>query len=309
MKRIGIIISLLTFLTNSILLCQVHEDKRWCVLNCDPNIHIENTDLIYKSIHDDAVKDQLKSFKEKAFPLRFVHIGTQPLASKEEMKKNLDQVVLGLNQSFSVARFKFYIEEIEFLESSLALEDLSRNEFNKYDEFSKENDKPNIITVYILNPQDAFCKVTDVSISCSKIGGFSYILSNRTSNIVLSSFDLRDIKIVTHEFGHFFGLYHTFEKHLFGEDNFETNDCYTVGDRICDTPPDPGAIFEAHVNYTACEMFGYKNMKGKEYKPLVENYMSYYKPCYLKEYSFSDEQVMVMQLASGLEIRNKFSRK
>ena len=38
--------------------------------------------------------------------------------------------------------------------------------------------------------------------------------------------------VITHEIGHFLGLYHTFEG------NCTNNDCTNDGDRVCDTPPD-----------------------------------------------------------------------
>ena len=124
----------------------------------------------------------------------------------------------------------------------------------------------------------------------------------------MSKFDLRDSKIVAHEFGHFFGLYHTFEESLFGKDSFDPDQCATTGDLICDTAPDPGSIFEVYVNYTACEMIGLKDLSGNEYLPIIENYMSYYKPCYLTEYSFTEQQEMVMKMSSQLPIRKKLSR-
>ena len=312
MNLLSKILLILLVLPNSILISQhlvdIEENKSWCRLNCDPSIHTQNTELVYKFIQLDSVKQELKSFKQKKFPLRFVHVGPKPFATENNSRKILDEVVHELNQSFAEVKFHFHIEDIEFLESELTLEDLSNNRYDLYDSFSSENDKSDIITVYILNHKNAFCKVSDTSISCAKTGGFSYILSDRANNVVLSHFDLRDPKIVAHEFGHFFGLYHTFEEQLFGKDAFESEDCYIVGDRICDTPPDPGSVFEVHVNYTRCEMFGFENTDGHEYKPLIENYMSYYKPCYLKKFSFSSEQVMIMQLASQLNIRNKLNR-
>jgi len=185
---------------------------------------------------------------------------------------------------------------------------LARNENLIYDHFSTAFDKEDVITVYLMNHAKEFCTVTPTSISCSKTGGFSYILSERTNNLVLSNFDYLDSKIVAHEFGHFFGLYHTFERNLFGSDMFLNQDCYLVGDRLCDTPPDPGSVFEVHVNYTKCEMIGFKDDNNKDYKPLINNYMSYYKPCYLEPYAFTAEQVLVMQLASQTELRKKFTR-
>jgi len=41
-----------------------------------------------------------------------------------------------------------------------------------------------------------------------------------------------DSKIAVHEFGHYFGLYHTFEGGCIN------NNCLIDGDRVCDTPPD-----------------------------------------------------------------------
>ena len=124
----------------------------------------------------------------------------------------------------------------------------------------------------------------------------------------MSRFDLSDLKVFAHEMGHFWGLYHTFEETLYGKDDFKNENCDLVGDRICDTPPDPGVIYESYVNYTTCELIDLKNEEGFEYKPLIENYMSYYKPCYLKKFSFTPNQIRVMKVAATLPLRSKFLR-
>ena len=113
---------------------------------------------------------------------------------------------------------------------------------------------------------------------------------------------------MAHEFGHFFGLYHTFEDRLFGKDTFNPETCNTTGDLVCDTPPDPGTVFEIYVNYSSCEMNGLTDLNGNEYQPILQNYMSYYKPCYLKENIFTGQQVKIMKLASRLDIRKRLSR-
>ena len=285
---------------------QVEENKKWCRINCDASIHKENAELIYKFIQLDSIKDKLMSFQTKKFPIRFVYVNPK---SDSVNTKEVTQAVAGLNNSFAKANFEFYIDEIGKLDQNLCIEDLSHNSDNIYDTFSGINDKPDVLTIYVMEYRDEFCDVTPTSISCAKVGGFSYILSDRTNNIVLSRFDLLDDKIVAHEMGHFFGLYHTFEQQLFGKDVFNSDDCYLVGDRLCDTPPDPGTVFEVYVNYTKCGMVGLESEKGHTYSPIIENYMSYYKPCYLKEYSFSDEQVMIMQLSSELPFRENLSRK
>jgi len=177
-----------------------------------------------------------------------------------------------------------------------------------YDKFSVENDIENLLSIYVIDHNHEFCQIINNSISCGRTGGFSYILSEKTSNVVVSRFDLEDVKVVAHEIGHFFGLFHTFEEHLFGKDSFVNNDCRMVGDRICDTPPDPGTLYEVYVNYSKCEMIGLSDNAGNEYKPMLENVMSYYKPCYLTPFKFSEQQVQLMQLAADLEIRKKYFR-
>lgn len=65
-------------------------------------------------------------------------------------------------------------------------------------------------------------------------------------------------RTVTHEVGHYLGLYHTF--HLTNSCGPETN-CNTQGDRVCDTPP---TVLSANCNSPACS--------GTQ---MVENYMDY----------------------------------
>lgn len=303
-----LILLFLLLLSSIIMSAQVHESKNWCRINCDPNINTENAELVYKFIQLDSVQNALRVFKPKRFPVRFVYVSSVHKTLPSTTKSEIDEVIRNLNNSYQKANFKFYLENIELLNSELKLEDLSDNVANIYNEFSHTNDKEDVITIYVMEYKSDFCTATDRSISCSKVGGFSYILSDLTNNIVLSEFDLREPRIVAHEFGHFFGLYHTFEQALFGKDEFSNEDCYVVGDRLCDTPPDPGTVYEVHVNYSRCEMVGLDGNDGNSYHPKIDNYMSYYKPCYLKPYNFTAEQVMIMQLSSELPLRTKFSR-
>jgi hypothetical protein len=295
----------------SILLlnAQVHEDKNWCIVNCDPSIHRENADLIYSKVENDSLIQEVLKSKKPKFPLRFAFVKEYVFEPNEETTSSINQVVKDLNHSYRHAHFEFYLDTIEVISSELKLEDLSQNRFEIYDGFSENHDKEDQITVYILDHKKDFCTITERGgLSCSRVGGFSYILSTLTNNIVLSLFDLTNSKVVAHEFGHFFGLYHTFERDLFGHESKELNDCNAKGDLICDTPLDPGTIYEIYVNYTSCEMLGLTDTDGNSFDPLIENYMSYYKPCYLKEFSFTDQQLIVMNFASQLSLRKVLSR-
>jgi len=254
----------------------------------------------------EATKNETVLFEDKLrFPVRIGIIQEDTLAENIPQYR-IQRTIDFLNRGFRKANIEFYITRTEVINSSLKLEDLTGEYYKSYNDFSEIHDLKDTISLFIFNYRDEFCTVEENSISCGRTGGFSYILSERTNNIVLSRFDLEDYKILAHEFGHFFGLYHTFEENQFGKDNFSLDDCAMIGDGICDTPPDPGTLFEVYVNYSTCEMTGLYDENGQEYKPLIDNFMSYYKPCYLREYSFSKQQLQLIRAAALSSIRSNF---
>jgi len=292
----------------TLLFSQVEETKSWCNLTCEYTAEDQqNAELIHLRWQNDSIRESISQSGIMRFPIRFALV-QKDSASVSVQEIELRRVIDNLNKAFMPVGFVFYLSQIDLILADLSIEELSANSFNIYDSFSQKNDKTDMITVYILNHAEDFCIEKDNRISCGRTGGFAYILSDRSNNVVLSQFDLTDPKIVAHEIGHFFGLFHTFEEHVFGKDIFDETDCHLKGDRICDTPPDPGTFYEIYVNYSTCEMNGFKDENGNEYKPLLDNYMSYYKPCYLKEYSFTPEQVLKMKLAGQLEIRERLAR-
>ena len=285
---------------------QVLETKNWCLSRCDiVGDELENSELLHLKMKNDSILYSAKTDSIKRIPLR-IGIIQQESEEVEISELVVRRAVENLNNSFSDANFFFYIARTDVILSDLMLEDLSQNSYAPYNKFSDRYDEQGMISIYIFDHGKEFCESTEVSVSCGRTGGFSYILSNRTNNIVMSRFDIQDIKVFAHEMGHFWGLYHTFEEAQFGVDDFDNDKCHLVGDRICDTPPDPGTIFEVYVNYTTCELLNLQNDDGYDYKPMIENYMSYYKPCYLKEFKFTPGQIEVMQVAAALPMRSKF---
>ena len=215
-----------------------------------------------------------------------------------------------LNDAFSAANIEFYIAQIDVISSDLRIGDLQVGAYDIYDQFSKQYDLDDMISVYLFDYDDQLCKESGGGVSCGRTGGFSYILSNRTSNIVLSKFDLEDHKVVVHEFGHFFGLYHTFERDQFGKEAVTGENCANSGDMICDTPSDPGPVYEVYVNYSKCRMVGYTDTDTNlNYAPLINNYMSYYKPCFMKQYTFTPMQLEVIRAAAESQLRMRFQER
>ncbi len=89
--------------------------------------------------------------------------------------------------------------------------------------------------------------------------------------IVIKKSSVSSPKVIPHEMGHFFGLYHTFETSL-GLENINGSNCASAGDLVCDTPADPGGL-----NGANCQPNPYQqDAGGNWYVPQIGNTMSYY---------------------------------
>ena len=77
----------------------------------------------------------------------------------------------------------------------------------------------------------------------------------------------RLLSFLAHEIAHYFFVYHTYEKELFGKElvNRDPSNCEQRGDKICDTPADPrGGVF-----LVSCDSCAYV---GDEVDPLGQPY-------------------------------------
>jgi len=70
-----------------------------------------------------------------------------------------------------------------------------------------------------------------------------------------------------HEVGHYFDLFHTHET-AYGRECVDGSNCTTAGDRLCDTPADPG--LGAHNVNDACQYIGHEldPCHGDPYSPI-----------------------------------------
>ena len=303
-------LTLLLFIAFIFSFCKTtsHPDT-WCQSECNAaGDEKKNTELIEKIRENIDPNDESFGNEILTFPLR-VGIVTdiiEPIYADQGLIENTIDI---LNEGFAKAFIKFELAKIDTIYSSLLISDLSKESYQPYRQFSNEHDLPDMITLFLFDYDKNLCTKNGNSISCSRSGGFSYVLSSLTNNLVLSKFELGDHKIIVHEFGHFFGLYHTFENFQFGKEKADGSNCDIAGDRLCDTPADPGNIYEVHVNYSLCEMVGNTDPEtGMEYKPMINNYMAYYRPCYLKKYEFTPMQLAFIYTSSRSELRKKFAR-
>ena len=183
MKVFSIVILVLY---TSILFCQSHGENNWCSINCDPSIHTKNKHLVYGTEIDQSIVDRLNQEPTLRFPLRFVYVDAVQTGIDLKRRNEINETINNLNVEFKSTNFQFYQEKIESITSELKLEDLAGNEENIYDRFSKAHDAEDMITIFILDHKDEFCRISSRGISCSRTGGFSYILSERTNNVVMS---------------------------------------------------------------------------------------------------------------------------
>mgnify|MGYP000324305355 CR=1 FL=1 len=257
----------------------------------------------FKKLLPDANSILKKERWLAVFPVR-VGVIIRPEAPNYIDEKRIHHSIEILNRAFVGADIQFKVVQIDTLSSEHTIENLKENGWQNYLDFS-DNDLKDTINLYVFDNEAKLCEEDGTSISCGRTGGFSYTLSSFTNNIVLTKFELGDQKVIVHEFGHFFGLHHTFDKQ-YGETTADNYFCEQTGDKICDTPADPGTAYEVYVNYTRCEMEGFFDEGGKEYHPMINNFMSYYKPCYMKPYRFSDGQYDVIYNAAKSRIRKDF---
>lgn len=83
---------------------------------------------------------------------------------------------------------------------------------------------------------------------------------------------------LSHEMGHFFGLYHTFETDN-GMETVNGANCQAAGDLVCDTPADNDGIIDGD----ACKYEDpATDLNGDPYTPYLSNIMSYYGECRCK---------------------------
>lgn len=307
MKSLSVLLLFILCLFNSTLFAQQKKDKPWCLSKCDlAGDEKQNSLALYQ--YRDSMTGAINRAEMIRFPLR-IGVVINPDDPKPVSDSVLHLTLDILNEAFRPARIHFDLERIDVLESPYKIEDLSDDLYAPYSAFSAEHDLEHTISLYLFDYEEQLCQNDGVSISCGRRGGFSYVLSNITNNVVLSKFDLEDHKIIVHEFGHFFGLYHTFETHQFGKELPTGENCEMTGDRICDTPADPGALYEVYVNYSKCAMIGNEESSSKtDYHPMINNYMAYYKPCYLRKYRFSPIQLKTIYASATMPIRVHFSR-
>jgi Pregnancy-associated plasma protein-A len=206
-------------------------------------------------------KQPLKSKKRIVFQVKvhFISPNEEASLTKNEVKT----AFATMNQTFLAANIQFrWDESIDIIKQNILVDNIYQDG-DLEDKICIDTFEKSQINLYILaNYKD--------------IVGYTHYPILNINRIFMSRSKLQDASLI-HEFGHFFGLLHTFENALSAAENVNDRNCSTNGDKICDTPADP---FGASFLEDECKLFGeYHDAFDKTFQPDLANFMSYYGRC------------------------------
>ena len=201
-------------------------------------------DIIYGSGNRSPMPDDDQAI---VFPLRIVSV-VNPIIPINIYRPDLDDAVAELNNAFKSSMIQFTLQEVEEVRLAANIEDITKNGYRQYSDFSLEHDRSDRVTIYLFDDNADYCKRDGEMLSCRRTHGFSFILNETYLNLVLTKQDLINKKVFAHKMGHFFGLHHTF-RDADGKENVTQQDCRNTGNLLCSTPADPGDT------YAVCGLF------------------------------------------------------
>lgn len=212
-----------------------------------------------------AYRNALANLKKLpvSLPIR-IHIIRQSNGSGGISYNNLPNQISISNSQYSGANFSlFECASFENIDNS----SLYSFDYGVDDALLSSYNTPNVINIYytntIITPQG----------SVGGIGLFPWYPNPQDHYIIIAAGNHQDGTSLSHELGHFLGIYHTHEIAM-GVEYVNGSNCSVAGDLICDTPADPNLQFctNSSCQYTCPNL---TDPLGDFYSPLTDNIMSY----------------------------------
>ncbi|MBK8808487.1 MAG: hypothetical protein IPO21_18385 [Bacteroidales bacterium] len=224
-------------------------------------------------------------------------INGDTLMSESAIRQNID----GVNRLFAPTGFTFKVCNFNYFHG-IAYDTVSHYPKNENaEELMRKNYAPNTINIYFSNnlqssggdlvgglapmPYDDIKNNPDTRGEKKQQDDWVKIAAGYRNNPLLA-------KVIAHELGHYFGLFHPHEEGAFGSEYAEDRSlCASTGDLICDTPAEPTLtdLVESCLYIGNLEpSTALRDPAGKVYMPSVTNIMSY-SPDECK-YGFSEQQ-------------------
>jgi hypothetical protein len=224
---------------------------------------------------------------------------------------DLNKALTGLNKSFLNAGIEFYWAAMP--------QYADNDDFYSFGSQSPDSDTEAGLRALFKPANDAI-NIYYINTINGSTSAYSYFpLNNAAGNMtVISHKYASSHKLLSHELGHYFSLYHTHQGTELGNTHpnaenvarvGERANCSTTGDLLCDTPADPKAVWNyggQGVNVSNnCTYIGIaEDIYGERYKPSSENIMSYF-PLICKGHYFTNEQSK--RIAQALVVRKTFT--
>lgn len=194
------------------------------------------------------------------------HIVLDSLDQPAMTLTQLDNAINVLNEDFLPICLSFQVCKIEYIKNY------------KYDRFHDTNEGGEAKAIYNVPRMINIFFVIDIQdptvAGGGPAGGFAPMPPTQDSSdyiVIKKGSSLTGGKTMSHEMGHYFGLFHTWETSMGVETNNGSN-CTTAGDLLCDTPPDAFPI-----NFNGCSYSDNQTDPNGEFlTPIVGNIMSYH---------------------------------
>lgn len=196
----------------------------------------------------------------------------------------LSEAINKANEHYQNADIQFYLyESIHYINNSIYY-NLRKDDDNI---FGPGYDIPNVINIYFTN--------TIIDQSGEPLCGYAYFPGDNKDRVIVGNSCVANGSTLSHELGHFFSLYHTHETYE-GKELADGSNCATTGDRICDTPADPGLskVVNESCIYTGVQT----DSNGQAYTPDTHNIMSYAPSACRNRFSQGQHELMMATLLS-----------
>ncbi|BDD06015.1 T9SS type A sorting domain-containing protein [Aureibacter tunicatorum] len=267
-------------------------------LNCIPQPLNENQQLDY-NIKANAYHASGKTIdinEVRYLPLK-IHIVSKDDKTGGLVKKDINEFVSKVCKYYRYIGVQFFISEYNLIHNSTFFD--LKNPSSDESLMAEGNDSHQAINIYFVN------SIKDDENQCEGTFGYAYLPFDniKSTRIVLKNCAVVGDMTAIHEFGHFFGLKHTYndEVNNLGDRFIENKDnCDIVTDGLCSTDTDPGANFTTpNWDRRTCTFTEeIRDRNGAIYTPPVRNMMSNYTGC---QQEFVPEQIEKMK--EGLAVR------